>query len=483
MGGWGLSAARPRGLDIAMTPRFYVEQTLFTSLPLAFSFLHFLLFAFSPKSKQNLYFAVLTALFGLAAFLEFEISQGVDGLGVSFSFNRLVVFALVLTAFLLLYSLQNDWRPHRRFAVFAAITGVAWVVGFLWPSTWNAVTAGFFLVCAVEFLRESAQLRGQKDIWIVFLGIGTMLIGAILDVLIDLGTFESVFSTTNPWLYGGLGLLVSISVFLARSSARAGALEADNARKTLELEEARALQLSLLPKEIPSYPGYQIAAEMITATEVGGDYYDFELDEGGSLVVAVGDAVGHGARAGTLVAATKSLFSAGIRSTPLQVTLAEFDRALGRMGMKRAFVALLLARFRRNRVAITSAGMPQPLLYRAATGKVEEMAVEGPPLGTPLPAHYRSAEFELAPGDTLLLSSDGLPELETSSGGAVLGYAEARTHFERSCGGTAQEVAEQLQQLVESQSSGMPPRDDVTFVVIKKLDVGTSASEKPSQRA
>ena len=49
---------------------------------------------------------------------------------------------------------------------------------------------------------------------------------------------------------------------------------------------------------------------MFTATEVGGDYYDFDLGDDGTLTVAIGDATGHGMRAGTLVTATKSLFQA-----------------------------------------------------------------------------------------------------------------------------------------------------------------------------
>ena len=52
-------------------------------------------------------------------------------------------------------------------------------------------------------------------------------------------------------------------------------LAADNLRKTKELDEARALQLSMLPKELPRLPNLEIAAKMLTATEVGGDYYDF----------------------------------------------------------------------------------------------------------------------------------------------------------------------------------------------------------------
>lgn len=78
--------------------------------------------------------------------------------------------------------------------------------------------------------------------------------------------------------------------------AEARVLKLENDRKAHELEEARKLQLSMLPTRLPAHPHYAVAARMQTATEVGGDYYDFILGEDGSLTVAMGDATGHGTR-------------------------------------------------------------------------------------------------------------------------------------------------------------------------------------------
>ena len=68
-------------------------------------------------------------------------------------------------------------------------------------------------------------------------------------------------------------------------------------RKSAELEEARRFQLSMLPKEVPHHPDYDIAVFTHTATEVGGDYYDFHVERDGAMSVTIGDATGHGARA------------------------------------------------------------------------------------------------------------------------------------------------------------------------------------------
>ncbi|MEJ7700687.1 MAG: hypothetical protein WKF71_13720 [Pyrinomonadaceae bacterium] len=82
-------------------------------------------------------------------------------------------------------------------------------------------------------------------------------------------------------------------------NAKSAELHAENERRAKELEEARQLQLSMLPKKLPQIPNLEIAAYMKPATEVGGDYYDFHVGADGTLTVAVGDATGHGLKAGT----------------------------------------------------------------------------------------------------------------------------------------------------------------------------------------
>ena len=85
-------------------------------------------------------------------------------------------------------------------------------------------------------------------------------------------------------------------------------LEIENERKTKELEEAKQLQLSMLPKSLPNLPHLDIAVYMKTATEVGGDYYDFHVHPDGTLTVILGDATGHGMMSGMMVSIMKSLF-------------------------------------------------------------------------------------------------------------------------------------------------------------------------------
>jgi serine phosphatase RsbU (regulator of sigma subunit) len=243
-------------------------------------------------------------------------------------------------------------------------------------------------------------------------------------------------------------------------------LAAENERKSRELEDARAFQLSLLPAELPEHPDLALAVHMQTATEVGGDYYDFLSGEDGSLTLAVGDATGHGARAGTMVTALKSLFMASAHETRPADFLARSSEAIKRMNLGRMTMALGLVRYREGRVLAASAGMPPPLVWRAATGEVEEIELTGLPLGGLANTDYQQAERALAQGDVLLMMSDGFPELANPRG-EPLGYPAAKRIFQRLGARAPKDILHGLEEAGAEWRAGRPLLDDVTFVVVQ----------------
>lgn len=242
-------------------------------------------------------------------------------------------------------------------------------------------------------------------------------------------------------------------------------LRSEYERKTRDLEEARAFQLSLLPKTLPAHPAFDIAVSMQTATEVGGDYYDFHHSETGVLTVAVGDATGHGARAGTMVTVVKSLFSADSGWSGPKEFLTGAATAVKRMELGRMAMGLTLARLEGTTLTLAAAGMPPALLFRAASRTVEEIALEGMPLGG-LAFEYKEARLGVEPGDTLLLMSDGLPELLDGTG-EPFGYVRVRSVFEQLGGRNPDDVVAGLVEAARTWTGGKPPNDDVTFVVAR----------------
>ncbi|HUI09459.1 MAG TPA: two-component regulator propeller domain-containing protein [Bacteroidota bacterium] len=262
--------------------------------------------------------------------------------------------------------------------------------------------------------------------------------------------------------------LVRESDLRARAAeAEKRALEAENERKTKELDDARVLQLSMLPREVPALPGYEIAVYMKTATEVGGDYYDFSAAPDGALNVAVGDATGHGMQAGTIVTLMKGLFLSDASRFDIQTFFGHASRAIKEIRLGRLFMAFTLLRLKDDRLAFSCAGMPPVFLYRAAEGAVEEILLGGMPLGAMKSFPYALHGEDLRPGDAALLLTDGLPE-QKNGAGEMFDYARVRRALEEAGSLPAGEIIGRLTRDAEAWLAGHSPDDDITLLVIRK---------------
>jgi len=250
------------------------------------------------------------------------------------------------------------------------------------------------------------------------------------------------------------------------AEAQARAVQAENMRQNMELEEARKLQLSMLPHSLPDVPGLDIAVHMETATEVGGDYYDFHLDDDGTLAVAVGDATGHGLKAGTMVSVIKGLFCSEYSHGDIGAFFRKCTHTIKHMRLGNLYMALTRMNIKGDIVNISSAGMPPLLIYRAATGTLETVTLRGTPLGAFSNADYHSGEIRLAKGDTVMLYSDGLPELFNKEG-EMFGYGRVPELFKTACPRPVDEIIAFLKDAGDQWLDGKDPDDDITFVVIK----------------
>src|SRR5262245_42913963 len=243
-------------------------------------------------------------------------------------------------------------------------------------------------------------------------------------------------------------------------------LEAENEQRARELEEARQLQFSMLPRSIPQLPHLDIAAYMKPATEVGGDYYDFHLADDGTLTVAVGDATGHGLKAGTVVTAMKSLFRTFAAEPEIVPVFNQSSRVLKEMNLRSLFMGLTMIKLNGGRMKISSAGMPPVLIYRAETGLVEEVLIKAMPLGSVSGYPYRERELTLGCGDVVILMSDGLPE-RFNYAGEMFDYSRTKESLARVAALAPSEIIESLVGAGEAWAEGRPQDDDMTFVALK----------------
>ena len=153
-------------------------------------------------------------------------------------------------------------------------------------------------------------------------------------------------------------------------------------RKEEELEQARQFQLDMLPRETPDELGLDISATIETASEVGGDYYDyFPQKDKKSLYVVVGDATGHGMTAGMMVSITKAGLYGIPESTPPNDVARQLNRVIKNIDLGWNRMAFNMARFWDDRVEFTSAAMPPVYHYHNTTGELDEVLLGGLPLG------------------------------------------------------------------------------------------------------
>lgn len=242
----------------------------------------------------------------------------------------------------------------------------------------------------------------------------------------------------------------------------------DRVRVRDELEVARDLQRQLLPGSDPDLPGYRFAHSYRTANEIGGDYYDFLRLPDGRLVLAAADASGHGMAAGLLmVIAHTSLRLASELDPRPEAAVTMLNRALCGLGGPRAFLTLFygLLEPETGHLDFVCAGHPFPLLRRA-DGRAEELGEGSLPLGLRRDLEIRPHATTVAPGDLLVLYSDGLPEGVLPATGEAFGFERLREEVER--GGDAREVHDRVMGAFDAFLGGETQQDDVSLVLVER---------------
>lgn len=238
-------------------------------------------------------------------------------------------------------------------------------------------------------------------------------------------------------------------------------------RKSEELEEARQLQLSLLPKKNPEVKNYDISTYLKSATEIGGDYYDFFYKNGEYFYAICGDATGHGVVSGIMVSVTK----AGLHGIPMgepSLILEQLNRIVKKVNFGRLRMSLSVAKFNDDNFEISSAAMPPTYYYKAASKRVEEILEPNLPLGGIESEKYTGVTKKFEQNDIMVMISDGLPELPNDQN-ILLDYEEIESCIGLNAHKTSEEIKNALVSLADQWCNGIMNPDDITIVVIKKV--------------
>ena len=237
-------------------------------------------------------------------------------------------------------------------------------------------------------------------------------------------------------------------------------------RKNKELQAARDLQLSMLPKKVPQIANLDIASFIRSSTEVGGDYYDFFEHKGSALYSICGDATGHGVASGMMVSVTKAGLN-GIDALPANTILHKLNNVVKNIDLGTLRMSLNIVQIKPTEFELSSAAMPPVYHYVAATNKVEEILIQGLPLGGLREEHFDSITRSFNAGDIIIQLSDGLPESPNLTG-EMYDYERLRLLIESNGKKTAQGMIDALMASVDEWLQGQHNPDDITLVVIKK---------------
>jgi sigma-B regulation protein RsbU (phosphoserine phosphatase) len=244
-------------------------------------------------------------------------------------------------------------------------------------------------------------------------------------------------------------------------------LEEENRRMERELDLAREIQMSLVPSQPLIGGPWEVHGKVVPARQVGGDYYDYFPLGGGRFGITIADVSGKGVPAALLmsnVQASLRAFCNGDRE--ITEALRQVNRSVARSASGGKFITLFYGEvdFEQGVLRFTNAGHNYPMLRRS-DGSIEELQEGGLILGLFEDAEYQRGEVPFAPGDSLLLYSDGISEAADTRGN-LFGEDRLRALWQTCCTLPSGEVIGCLLRDVEKFRGSAGQSDDMTAVVV-----------------
>jgi len=237
-----------------------------------------------------------------------------------------------------------------------------------------------------------------------------------------------------------------------------------------ELDIARTIQMSLLPKRFPAFPErkeFDIYADMIPAKEVGGDFYDFFLIDQNHLGFAIGDVSGKGVPAALFMAVSKTVLkTTALKGLPPEECLQQVNRMLHLESVASMFVTVFygILDLTSGEVIYCNGGHLPPFKI-GKDGTVSAIETTGNlALGVMANTVYNTKTFRLLPGEGLFLYSDGITEAMDAHS---LEYGEERLlNSLRQPMTNARDVTQTIINDVKNFSAGLAQSDDMTVLAI-----------------
>ena len=290
--------------------------------------------------------------------------------------------------------------------------------------------------------------------------IGVMLrsAGRALGMLEVADRPERSFTPRDEAILAQLGQLASVAIAKTQAYTR-------------ERHIAQVLQRSLLPPTLPAVPGLAVAVRFIAAgegIEVGGDFYDLFRARGSAVAALIGDVCGKGPEAASVTAlARHTLRAAAAYEARPSAVLALLHRALREARDDGRFCTVAYCDFEIRpdgvRTLLCCGGHPLPLVLRAG-GAVQPVGKLGTLLGADVEPILSDVVVDLAPGDMIVLYTDGVTEVRAGRK-EIFGHRDLAELVAGCAGLPADSVAQRVQDAVLEAANGRP-RDDIAILVV-----------------
>ena len=278
---------------------------------------------------------------------------------------------------------------------------------------------------------------------------------------------DGEYSTDDRSLLDTLSAQAAPALRVAQLVREQQAEARERERIEYEMRIARLIQQTLLPRELPPLPGWNVAAHYQPARAVGGDFYDFLRFADGRLGVIIGDVTDKGVPAALVMATTRSVLRSAAQSAASPgIALQHANEQLCPDIPPNMFVTCFYAVLDPTSGRLRFANAGHDLPYHRHDTTVTELHARGMPLGLMPDMRYEEGETVLAPGDSILLFSDGLVEAHNSRH-EMFGFAHLADVLATLTSGE-QMIPSLLAELAVFTGPAWEQEDDVTLVSIQR---------------
>ena len=430
---------------------------------------------------------VRPALTGFAAFLSYY--EGLPALG------HILIGFLCLSLLWLVASILwiSPEKQSGYFSFVPSLLDITFLTAFIYFTGGGLSTAilvyGYIVAVSAMNTRAPQGLFSAVYIVIIFSAMNLALLFGVLAPVNLLGTIHTLsraetlqtialVAIINFGLYFLIhGLVLSLEAKNRKLQEQSDRIQqtnrvlaSRNRQMSDELEVARKIQETLIPRNMPSGESFRLEARYIALQQVGGDYLDFFENKHGEPGILVADAAGHGVPAALVASMTKI---AADRFKERMHHPREFLVSLNRAILDKTnhhFVAAayLYYRPKKKRLEYSIAGNPAPFLLRPGQ-PARQLEGQGSVLGIVESPKIESYRAEVQPGDRIVLFTDGIDECRDPSGRQL-----DRNQLESLLTGistlpTTEETADRIVRELQSFTAERGFEDDVTLVVLTVL--------------